>query len=207
LNRLEPGLIHHIEYGQILMGEYQRPPQPRTYDLASLMNGAGVRCTVAENLARAHWEKLVWNIPFNGLGVAAAAGYDAVLDGQLPPGRIPSSCLTTSVLLADGQWVARLRELMLEVIAAAQALGLGVPETLAEKNLERTRSMWPYKASTLLDFECGRPLELESLFLEPLRQAQKAGVPVPRLEALCRLLVQLASAGQLPRNANPINLV
>ena len=25
------------------------------------------------NLARAHWEKLVWNIHFNGLGVASAA--------------------------------------------------------------------------------------------------------------------------------------
>ena len=52
--------------------------------------------------------------------------------------------------------------------------------------------MGAYKASTLLDFELGRPLELESLFLEPLRQARAAGVAVPRLEALCRLLGALA---------------
>ena len=51
--------------------------------------------------------------------------------------------------------------------------------------------MGPYKASTLLDFEQGRPLELESLFLEPLRQAQQAGVPTPRLEVLCELLQRL----------------
>jgi ketopantoate reductase len=31
---------------------------------------------VSDNLERAHWEKLVWNIPFNGLGVAAAAGIE-----------------------------------------------------------------------------------------------------------------------------------
>jgi ketopantoate reductase len=42
-----------------------------------------------------------------------------------------------------------------------------------------------------LDYELGRPLELESLFLEPLRRAQAAGVPMPRLAAVCRVLQQL----------------
>jgi 2-dehydropantoate 2-reductase len=51
--------------------------------------------------------------------------------------------------------------------------------------------MGAYKASTLLDFEKRLPLELESLFLEPLRQAKKVGALVPRLEALCRILQQL----------------
>jgi 2-dehydropantoate 2-reductase len=53
--------------------------------------------------------------------------------------------------------------------------------------------MGEYKASTLIDFERGLPLELESLFLEPLRRAQQAGVPVPRLSALCRVLESLQS--------------
>ena len=35
------------------------------------------------------------------------------------------------------------------------------------------------------------PRELESLFLEPLRQARAAAVSVPRLEGLCRVLQQL----------------
>jgi ketopantoate reductase len=43
----------------------------------------------------------------------------------------------------------------------------------------------------LIDFERGQALELDSLFLEPLRQAQKAGASVPRLVALCRVLKQL----------------
>ncbi len=51
--------------------------------------------------------------------------------------------------------------------------------------------MGAYKASTLIDFERGQPLELESMFLEPLRQAQTAGVPVPRLVRLCEVLHQL----------------
>jgi 2-dehydropantoate 2-reductase len=51
--------------------------------------------------------------------------------------------------------------------------------------------MGPYKASTLIDFERGKPLEIESLFVEPLRRAREARVTVPRLAALCSLLQQL----------------
>ena len=53
--------------------------------------------------------------------------------------------------------------------------------------------MGAYRASTLIDFERGQPLELESMFLEPLRQAQTAGVPVPRLVRLCEVLASIGS--------------
>jgi 2-dehydropantoate 2-reductase len=200
LNRLDPGLIHHLDYGLVVMGEFQRRPEPRTHELAALFRQAGVACNVTENLARAHWEKLIWNIPFNGLGVAGVAGFEAVLSGQLPAGNAlagglaPGHCLTTDKLMGDARWERLLRELMLEVIAAARALGFDLAESLAAQQIERTRTMADYKASTLLDFESGRPLELESLFLEPLRQARKAHVATPRLESLCRLLQQIESA-------------
>ena len=80
---------------------------------------------------------------------------------------------------------------MLEVIAAAAALGFEIPVSYAEEQIERTRTMGAYKASTLIDFERHQPLELEGMFLEPLRRAQAAGVPVPRLAALCTVLQQL----------------
>jgi len=80
---------------------------------------------------------------------------------------------------------------MMEVIAVAARLGYQLPSMLADKQIERTRTMGAYKASTLVDFERGQPLELENLFLEPLRQARKAGVPTPRLQALCSILQAL----------------
>ena len=64
----------------------------------------------------------------------------------------------------------------------------------SDHEIERTRVMGAYRASTLVDFERGQPLELESLFLEPLRQARAAGVRAPRLEALCRVLTALNPA-------------
>jgi 2-dehydropantoate 2-reductase len=193
LNRVEPGIIHHLKYGTIVLGEFQRPTGPRTHQLAEMFRDATVPCKVTDNLAQAQWEKLVWNIPFNGLGVAGAAGYEALTTRHPPPVTRHSigPVLTTDKLLADPRWKQLLRDLMLEVIAAAGALGFEIPVAYAEEQIERTRTMTAYKASTLLDFELGRPLELESMFLEPLRRAQTTGVPVPRLAALCQVLQQL----------------
>jgi 2-dehydropantoate 2-reductase len=153
-----------------------------------MIRNSGVPCKVTDNLAFTHWEKLAWNIPFNGLGVASAAGYDEVMAGVLPADGKLSACLTTDQLLTEPRWEQLVRELMLEVIAAANALGLKLPVSTVETQMSRTRNMGSYKASTLLDFEKGQALELESLFLEPLRQARRAGVAVPRLAALGELL-------------------
>jgi len=210
LNRVEPGVIHHLDHGLVMLGEFQRWPEPRTHDIAGMFRHAGIPCKVAANFAQAHWEKLVWNIPFNGVGVAGVAGFEAFESSSLAAPKLPGeggpalrsaldeggsskppSTLTTDKLLGDPLWEKLVRELMLEVISAARALGYDVPDSLADKQIERTRTMGPYKASTLLDFEKGLPLELEGLFLEPLRQAKQTGASVPRLESLCRVLQQL----------------
>ena len=195
LNRVAPGVVQHLAHGTVVMGEYQRPPEPRTRHIASLFRRAGVPCKVVDNLERAHWEKLVWNIPFNGLGVAAAAGLDALVRGQASPQSPPGPCLPTDRLLAEAHWEAMVRELMLEVIAVANALGFDLSESLADKQMERTRGMGAYKASTLIDFERRQPLELEGMFLGPLRQAERAGVSAPRLAALCAVLRRLDPGG------------
>jgi 2-dehydropantoate 2-reductase len=148
---------------------------------------------VSENLEQAHWEKLVWNIPFNGLGVASCAGLEAVLRGQLDPRQPRAPCLTTDRLLADPRWAQLVRELMMETIRAAQSLGLAVADSEADRHIALTARMGAYKASTLIDFERGQELELETLFLAPLHAARRAGVATPRLSALCAVLRQLAA--------------
>ncbi len=194
LNRIEPGTIRQIGHGKVILGEFQRAPLPRTHQLAALFNQAGVACAVTENLARTHWEKLVWNIPFNGLGVAGTAGYEALVH---PPAELggakPGGVLTTDQLLADPRWEKFVRDLMLEVIATANALGLTIPETAVVKQIERTRTLGAYKASTLIDYERGQPLELQSLFLEPLLTARRLKVSAPCLTSLCEVLCRLDS--------------
>ena len=197
LNRVAPGVIHHLDHGAIVIGEYQGGPTPRTEALAEMFRNAGVDCSVTPNLAQAHWEKLIWNIPFNGLGVASSAGYEAVHSGDprhVPV--VPGPCLTTDLLLADTGWAQLVRELMGEVVSSGRALGFKISESLSDELLKKTYSMGAYKPSTVLDFERGQAIELEGLFLEPLRQAQAAGVATPRLAALCEILTTIA-----PRSA------
>ncbi len=198
LNRVAPGVVRHTDHGAIVLGEFQRWPEPRTHDLASHFHRAGVLCKVTENLARAQWEKLIWNVPFNGLGVAGVAGYEALAcdDPDKAAEKAAASpretaVLTTDKLLADPRWERLVRELMLEVIAAGRGLGHDISSELADTRIAATRSMGAYKASTLLDFERGQPTELESMFLEPLRQAERARVPTPRLATVCAVLTAL----------------
>ena len=190
LNRTAPGVVHHIDHGKIVIGEFQRWPEPRTHDIATMFRHAGVPCSVTDNLGRAHWDKLAWNIPFNGLGVASSAGCDAFMERT--PVHRTGECLTTDKLLRHPEWSVIVRDLMMEVIRAGRALGHELPDSLVETQIQRTLTMGAYKPSTVLDFENGLPLELETLFLEPLRRARTAGVNTPRLANLCRVLTSLS---------------
>lgn len=191
LNRTKPGYIRHLDHGFVVIGEFQRKPLPRTQGIAEMFQSAGVKCSVSEDLGKAHWEKLVWNVPFNGLGVAGIAGLDAMSSGVVAAELARRDCVPTDELLRDARWTELVRGLMLEVIHAAAKLGHVIPELLADKMIERTRTMGTYRASTLVDFKRGQPLELESLFLEPLRQAQQAGANTPLLKNLCAVLTEL----------------
>lgn len=195
LNRIAPGVVSHMAHGLIVLGEHGRRPMERTERLAECLRRAGVPCRVTEDLGKAHWEKLVWNIPFNGLGVAAAAGWEAVQSGVLKQGVELGEVWPTDRLLADGRWEGLVRELMGEVLLAARSQGYEIEQAFADEQVNRTREMGGYLASTLLDYQQGKVLEVESVFLEPLRRAKAAGCAVPRLEALCGVLEAMNPVG------------
>lgn len=198
LNRIEPGVIQHLGYGQIILGEYKSSPRPRTEEIAELFRRSRIPCQVTEDLEQSHWEKLVWNIPFNGLGVAAIAGFDAVVSGKVEIDALRGSTFPTDQLLSCGDWSSLVRELMDEIIAVARESGFPVAPAYAETLIARTRKMGAYKASTLIDFERGQPIELDSMFVKPLRHAQSVKVPTPRLATLCEVLAKLDPASTNP---------
>jgi 2-dehydropantoate 2-reductase len=206
LNRVEPGVVRHSAHGLVVLGEHLRPPGTRTNRLATMLRDAGIPCRVTEDLARAHWEKLVWNVPFNGLGVAGVAGYGAVISGMIPPEWAPGPTLTTDRLLAEPRWEQLVRELMQEVVAAARGQGYSVAWEVVEEQIARTRVMGAYRASTLVDWEAGRPLEIGSVFEEPRRRAECAGVVVDRLSTLCKVLRELERRREEGWNASRAGL-
>ena len=165
INRIAPGLIRHTAGGRLSIGEWQAGISGRAVEVARRFKAAGIPANAVENLQAAQWEKLVWNVPFNGLSVARGG-------------------VTTDVLLDSGETENEIRALMAEVIAAARAQGLELGDELIDFNVERTRPMGPYRTSSMIDFVEGREVEMDGIWREPLRRAKELGVPMPRLEKL-----------------------
>jgi 2-dehydropantoate 2-reductase len=61
--------------------------------------------------------------------------------------------------------------------------------------------MTPYKTSMLLDYEAGRPMEVEAILGNAVRIARNLGVSVPRMETLYALLSALEQRN--PHRASP----
>ncbi|HVJ46917.1 MAG TPA: 2-dehydropantoate 2-reductase [Luteolibacter sp.] len=177
INRIAQGVVSHTAGGQIKVGTFDGTRHERAELIAARFKAANIPCQATDNLARAQWEKLIWNVPFNGLAVAEGG-------------------VTTDVLLADPKIEDEIRELMTEVVAAANAQGLGVDESLIEWNIERTRPMAAYKPSTMIDFVEGRELELGPIWEEPLRRAKVAGVQTPAMEKLLLRMKDRVAARQ-----------
>jgi 2-dehydropantoate 2-reductase len=174
LIRTAPGVIEHYDQGHVALGEYNRRPEPRTHEVASEFRRCGVACDVVEDLALERWRKLVWNIPFNGLSIAAGG-------------------IDTAAILSDDHLRRECLALMDEVITAANKCGFPLPAAAALEQVKRTEAMGAYKPSTLIDFEAGRPLEIEAIWGEPLRRARSAGAFTPRLQALYEKLKAIDS--------------
>lgn len=177
-NKVGAGHIQHLDYGRISFGEYAPllagSITPRMQRLADDFRRAGIDITPTEDLRQTRWMKLMWNIPFNGLSVVLNA--------------------LTDRIMADPHAAALAESLMREVRAAAAGCGSFVEESFIDKMLADTRKMVPYASSMLLDYQQGRPMEIEAIFGNPLRAAEAAGIPVPRIEMLYRQLKYLEAA-------------
>jgi 2-dehydropantoate 2-reductase len=170
--RTAPGEVTCYHPGSVALGEFGRPPQDRTRALAAQFEAAGVKTRVVENLVEARWHKLVWNIPFNGLAIAAGG-------------------VATDRLCADPLLAEEVRALMREVQLAAGCLGFVIPDEFLRQQFDVTPPMGAYQPSSLVDFIAGREVEVETIWGEPLRRAQAAGASVPRLEKLYASLKKL----------------
>ena len=116
----------------------------------------------------------------------------------MPDGFNTWDTFATDQLLSDEKWELLVREVMEEVILIARELGMNISSTFADQQIEMTREMGNYRPSTLVDFEAGKPLELNSMFLEPLMVGQTVGLELPRLSALCHVLEQMNPREEKP---------
>lgn len=172
INRTAPGVVKTNGRTLLWLAEPEGGPLERTRALAELFSSAGLAAEVQDSLAAMLWKKLCWNVPFNGLCIAG--------------GNIDCAQLMASPELVELAWA-----LMRELQAAARALGVEISDTHLQKQVDVTVKCGAYLPSSLLDFRAARPVEVESIWGEPLRAARRAGVPAPHLETLYWLLKKL----------------
>lgn len=172
-NKVAPGHIRHLDYKAIVLGEYAGKYNPagitaRMQQIATDFESAGIPINLSEDLLLARWQKLVWNIPYNGLSV--------VLNAQ------------TDELMADASTRTLVEELMAEVVAGAAAYDRHISDSFVQNMLDRTTKMKPYKTSMKIDYDLQRPLEVEAIVGSPLRLAEAAGTNLPQIRTLYRQL-------------------
>lgn len=162
--KVGPGHVSHLDFGQLSLGNFSCRGNERLQLLADHLCRAGVKTRLVE-YAEARWKKAVWNMPFNGMTVALHS--------------------STDQLLAHPSTRTLIYQQMLEVVAAAQALGVrNIGPDFADKMIATTLKMKPYKPSMRVDYDRHRKMEIDYLYSRGIEMARQAGCAMPRIEML-----------------------
>lgn len=181
-HRSAPGVVEHQSLGAVNVGYHSGPALDQAASQAlveegvGLFRAAGLDSTAMPNLAVARWQKLVWNVPYNGLSVLLNA--------------------STRPLMANADSRALIYAIMQEVVQGAAACGHPLPPGYADKLLANTDRMPDYWPSMYHDAQLRRPLELTAIYAAPLAAAAAAGCTLPRIEALHQALAFIESRNQ-----------
>lgn len=178
VHRSAPGVIEHQAQGGVNLGYHSGPASAEEGYMiaqqgAELFLQAGLESKAMLHLQEARWQKLVWNIPYNGLSVLLNSN--------------------TAQLMSEPHSRALITDLMHEVIAGAAACGYPLPEKLVQGMLKVTDAMPPYLPSMHHDFTHQRPMELQAIYKAPLAAAEAAGCAMPKVRMLLQTLEYLSA--------------
>ena len=179
-----PGKVLHREFGALEIGHHEDDAQAVAEALA-LWEPTIVAVHPVGCLIRARWEKMLWDVPFNGLSVVAGgANADTIL--ETPP------------------LAAFARNLMVEVVGIANAdltaRGLPTiddPDEACQHAMRLMGTTEHYIPPVGVDFVRRRPLEAEALFARPAQRAAELGVEAPLTAFLAALIHRLNPVSML----------
>ena len=174
----EPGLIRHSSGNVFILGPPHGGTSDRCQVLSRAFNAAGLKTEASPRIQQDIWMKFLGNMSMG-----------------------PVSVLANSTLLAIAEDPGARKvciDMMVEAIAVGAKFGLD-PGMTAEQRVDLGADLGHFKTSMLQDFEKNRPMEIDSFLSAPIEMAQLAGVPVPTIETVHRLLVHKARrAGLYP---------
>jgi 2-dehydropantoate 2-reductase len=176
VGRAGAGEVNHQALGSLIMGRYPSGTTSAATRIAALFEASGVGCKLTEDIVTARWQKAVWNATFNPISILGG-----VLD--------------TAAMLKTPADEAFVRKAMREVCDVAAASGHPLPANkLIDQLIAGTRAMPAYKTSMALDYENGRPMEIEAILGNTVRAARKTGAATPTLDAIYALAQMVGNA-------------
>jgi 2-dehydropantoate 2-reductase len=129
--------------------------------------------------------------PLDEVGLQTVRWHKLCINAAFNPSAVLSGGRGNADMASDPELRIHLRAVMDEIWAAApRILGRPFPKDLAspDKILASTDRNKGARPSMLLDWEAGRPLELEVIVGNPVRIARARGVELPRMQSLYALL-------------------
>ncbi len=161
-----PGRIRHIEGTRFPVGELDGSVTDRVRALSEMLQRAGFKSPVLENIRSEIWLKAWGNLSFN-----------------------PISALTHATL-ADICRFAPSRDLAARMMTEAQevAAKLGISFRVPlEKRIAGAERVGRHKTSMLQDAEAGKTLETGALIGAVVELGRLTGTPTPAIDAVCAL--------------------
>lgn len=167
-NKIGPGKIHHLEHGTLRIGSFNVKQKEKLDSIANHLKAAKIDTILSDNLPLIRWQKLIWNMGFNGTCV--------ILNN------------TTDKLLENKHTRQLIKDLMTETICGAKACGVDLKEEMATQTLLYTDAMKPYKPSMYLDFERKNEMELKYIYQRPIEYAENAGFEMKKMKVILQEL-------------------
>jgi 2-dehydropantoate 2-reductase len=163
----EPGIVDHYGEGRVTIGDADgsAPEAPRW--IAGVAAGAW-DLEVSDDITRAQWTKLLWNIGFNAVCAVTGATAGEVL-------ATPESARLVAAAIREAQ-----------AIAAAQGIVI-TEESIADIQTYRP-AMRAFLPSTAQDIAAGRDPERDILTAFVMREGRRLGIPTPVNDVLDALL-------------------
>ena len=165
INRTEANRIESLLPGYVQFGQYGSPLNQEAEHMIRAFEEANVNVKRVDSLDEALWRKLCWNVPFNGLSIACGG-------------------ITTDQILSNPQYRSRALRLMQEIQAGALAHGIEIEDSFLERQFSLTEPMGAYRPSSLIDYLDGKPVEVETIWGEPLRRGESKRLEMRELRKL-----------------------
>ncbi len=174
----KPGVISHTGTVQrIVFGEYSGERSKRAETLLDACKRAAIDAEITDSIERVIWEKFVF--------LVGLSGTTATIRQTIGPIR------------ANPQSRAFLLDVIKEVVALGQALGVDLREDYAEDRLAFCDSLPPSMTSSMHhDLESGNRLELPWLSGGVAELGRRVGIPTPLNRAIYDILA-LYSSGKI----------